>query len=647
MLTLLAYLKSEKLISELNYQFAKLIDNKQQNQGYSKLQQDLAILVSALVSFNVMQGHSCIRLDSALASNPFGLNRELSDAILQKIEHISPLEWQSVLANHIAFSADPNKVTPMLFQHQRVYFYRYWQAENQIAQYLQQAVSLPTQNTNFTLEQQIITQFFPEKSENIDWQKIAVATALKQSFSIISGGPGTGKTRTVAILLAALQLKQLKLGLPLLNIALVAPTGKAAARLKESIHQNLQGLSLPDNLKNEVPTKASTIHSLIGIYPHSDTPRYHSQNPLHIDLIVVDEASMIDLFVMDKLLNALKPNTRVILLGDKDQLASVEAGSMMSELGQFLTLGYSPAHSHYLSETTGEMIPAKSDNPPFICDSLCHLRHSYRFDDRSGIGQLAKEINAQQAISSWDIFADSQFTDLSLCAYPNASEFATQPLWTQHCVEMVVKKAVMLYRDYLQEVKHYRSEPTKENIQAIFTAFQQVRFLSALRVSELGVEKLNHTIAEALLQHHLVHFRNSRENYIGKPILVTENAPQLNIYSGDIGIILPDEQGKLRVYFETQTEKGDYLSISVNRLPSNEPAYVMTVHKSQGSEFAHTLLIMPLTFSPVISKELLYTAVTRAKSQFTLFSNEKIWKQGVNMKIQRQSGLTEQLASFH
>lgn len=648
MLTLLAHLKSEKLISELNYQFAKLIDNKQQNQGYSTLQQNLAILVSALVSFNVMQGHSCVRLDSTLASNPFGLNnRELSNAILQKIEHISPLEWQSVLANHIAFSNDPNKVMPMLFQHQRVYFYRYWQAENQIAQYLQQAVSLPIQNTNFTLEQQIIAQFFPEKSENIDWQKIAVATALKQPFSIISGGPGTGKTRTVAILLAALQLKQLKLGQPLLNIALVAPTGKAAARLKESIHQSLQELSLPDNLKNEVPTKASTIHSLIGIYPNSDTPRYHSQNPLHIDLIVVDEASMIDLFVMDKLLNALKPNTRVILLGDKDQLASVEAGSMMSELGQFLTLGYSPTHSHYLSETTGEIIPAQSTNPPFICDSLCHLRHSYRFDDRSGIGQLAKEINAQQAVRSWDIFARSEFNDLTLYNYPNVNEFATQPLWTQHCVEMVVKKAVMLYRDYLQQVKHYRSEPTKENIQAIFTAFQQVRFLSALRVSELGVEKLNHAIAEALLQHHLVHFRHSRENYIGKPILVTENAPQLNIYSGDIGIILPDEQGKLRVYFETQTEKGDYLSISVNRLPSNEPAYVMTVHKSQGSEFAHTLLIMPLSFSPVISKELLYTAVTRAKSHFTLFSNEKIWKQGVNMKIQRQSGLMEQLTNFN
>ena len=176
----------------------------------------------------------------------------------------------------------------------------------------------------------------------------------------------------------------------------------------------------------------------------------------------------------------------------------------------------------------------------------------------------------------------------------------------------------------------------------IFAAFQQVRFLSALRVGEFGVERLNLAIAEALQQAHLIHFNHSRDSYMGKPILITENSPQNHIFSGDIGIMLPDESGKLRIYFET-TGTEEPLSLSPNRVVQYEAAYVMTVHKSQGSEFAHTLLIMPTTYAPIVTKELLYTAVTRAKQQFTLFSHEKVWLQAVNADIQRQSGLNAQL----
>lgn len=644
MLKLLAELKKENLISELNYQFARFIDSKQQTQSYTEQQKNLATLLAGLIAFAVMQGHSCLHLSSSLAKNPFGLSgkyQDFAEQISQKIGNIEPLEWKNLLADHIAFSQDPAQVAPMLFQHQRLYFYRYWQAENQIADYLQQAVSSEQNSTNTALHKEILDYFFADEAE-INWQKVAVATALQKKFSIISGGPGTGKTRTVSILLAALQLKQLKLDLPLLNIALVAPTGKAAARLKESISNNLTKLTLPESLKNAVPTQASTIHSLIGITPNSDEPKHNAQNPLHIDLIVVDEASMIDLFVMNKLFNALKPTTRVILLGDKDQLASVEAGNMMSELGKFLHYGYSRAHIHYLQENTGYELPLIYPEVPAICDSLSHLRKSYRFNEKSGIGQLAAEINGQQAVRSWEIFANPQFNDLTLFSYPTPNEFADIYQYQQQCIKMVVEKAVELYQDYLSLVKQRAQDPQQVSIKQIFTAFQQVRFLSALRVSELGVERLNQTIAEALQQKGLVHFRQARENYLGKPILITENAPQLHIFSGDIGLVLPDETGNLRVYFETE-QNGKPLSIIPSRVPSHEPAYVMTVHKSQGSEFEHTLLVMPLQASPVATKELLYTAVTRAKKHFTLFSNEKVWKQGVKSEVQRQSGLKEQI----
>lgn len=649
MLNLLYALKEEKIISELNYQFAKMIDGKQQGMGYSEQQQNLAVLLSGLLSFQVMQGHSCLRLSSSLARNFFGLqerklSRDYYTEILQKIGDIQPLEWPSLLSHHMAFSQHPSQIAPLLFQHERLYFYRYWQAEHRIAQALQQKVEIKQHQADNRLNRQILERFFPPQTA-IDWQKIAVATSLNQSFSLISGGPGTGKTRTVAILLAALQLKQLEQGLPPLKIALAAPTGKAAARLKESIAANLAQLELPPSLKQQVPTQASTIHTLLGIRPNSDLPEYHLTHQLSYDLLVVDEASMIDLFIMEKLFNALKPSTRLILLGDKDQLASVEAGNAMSELGDLLTFGYSEAHCHYLSETTGHTLFAQNTHIPPICDSLCHLRHSYRFDENSGIGELAKRINMQQAGESWQLFSNTQFNDIQRYAYPPIETFSEKSHWVQHCVKQVVEHAVSQYRLYLTLVNKRVESPETVSVSDIFAAFQKVRFLSALRVSELGVERLNQTIAEALLQARLVDFKQSRENYIGKPILITENAPQQQIFSGDIGIVLPDEQGKLRIYFETQIE-GKHLSISPSRVPNYEPAYVMTVHKSQGSEFEHTFLVMPLGFSPVLSKELLYTAVTRAKKAFTLFSEEKVWKSAVRTEISRQSGLKAALLTL-
>lgn len=648
MLALLSQLKNDHHISELSYQFAKFIDRQQQGLGYSIEQQNLAILLAALMTEHLAEGHSCLHLGSAAAHNPFGMAHKRPEwyaQMLQKIGGKSPLEWQQALQGHIAVSSQIEQPAPLLFLGDKLYFYRYWQAENQIAQRIRQAVSFVPENADLSLHKVILDHCFSEPvASEPDWQKIAVATALKQPFCLISGGPGTGKTRTVAILLSALQLKQIEQQLPPLKIALSAPTGKAAARLKESIVANLAKLALPDSLKNSVPNQASTIHRLIGIRPDSDEPSFNPKNPLPFDLLVVDEASMIDLFVMEKLLNAIKPTCRVVMLGDKDQLASVEAGNIMAEFGKFLTLGYSAAHSDYLAHTTGYAIPTITPDVPAICDCLCHLRKSFRFNEQSGIKRLADEINAKQAVRSWQQFTQPDFTDLQLIEYPQIQTFADKTQWIQHCVHLVLEQAVALYRDYLHAVQQRQQNPHSMSVREIFHRFQQVRFLSALRVGEFGVELLNQRIAEALQREKLVQFRHSREHYLGKPILVTENVPALQIFSGDIGIILPDETGKLRAYFETEID-GKPHSISLSRLPNNEPAYVMTVHKSQGSEFAHTLLIMPLHSSPVLSKELLYTAVTRAKKQFTLFGNENIWGQAVSTQNQRQSGLMNQLNS--
>lgn len=644
MLTLLETLKAENHLSELNYQFAKMIAHKQQAYNYNESQQNLAILLAALLSFHVMQGHTALRLDSNAAQSFFGLEhkkleRDFQSEILQKIGHISPLEWQDMLHDHIAFSHSPLQIAPMLFQHGLLYFYRYWQAEHNIALYLQQAVEFPEEFANVDLDKQILSELFPEKTPEIDWQKIAVATALRQRFCVISGGPGTGKTTTVAKLLVALQTRQYRQQKSALNIALVAPTGKAAARLKESISNSFEKMQLTF----EIPTYASTIHRLLGVRPNSDTPTYHARNPLHLDLLVVDEASMIDLSLMEKLMNALKPSTRLIILGDKDQLASVEAGAIMGELGEFVQLGYSSAHCDYLYKVTGYSLSEQASVLP-ICDTLCHLQKSHRFSEHSGIGQLAALVNQQKENESWRIFTKFQ-TDLVCIKYPSTTQFTEKRQWIQHCVNLVVEKAVEHYQVYLKLVQQRMGNPDKVSVNEIFEAFQKVRFLSALRVSELGSERLNQSIAEALRKARLLNFTFSRDSYAGKPILITQNSPENNIYSGDIGIILPDEHNQLRVYFDTKVEN-THLSLSLSRLPEHEVAYVMTVHKSQGSEFEHTFFIMPLNSAPVITKELIYTAVTRAKQTFTLFSEEKVWKIGVRANVQRQSGLQEQLKSM-
>ncbi len=646
MLSILEYFKKQSIISELNYQFAKMIDKKQQKYAYSQQVQDLAVFLSALMSYHTMQGNTALDLNSSFAKNPFNLNykkidEDIRQLFLQKLANITPLDWQEKLKDHIAFSNNSEKITPMLFQHQMLYFYRYWQSENRIATALKQAVTSEEKIANNDINQTALNHLFSSHlTENIDWQKIAVATALSKKFTLISGGPGTGKTTTVIKLLLALQLKQAKLGLPALKIELTAPTGKAAARLKESISGNLASQNLPEELKKQIPTNALTLHRLLGINPMSDLPKFNKENPLFLDVLVIDEASMIDLSLMEKVINALKPTAHLIMLGDKDQLASVEAGAIMGELGELISYGYSENHCQYLNQITSYNIYPQNNNVPVICDSLCHLRHSYRFNENSGIGHLSSQINAQQADRSWQIF--THFDDLNLIEYLPATAFDEKAKWIEHNLKQIIHTTLELYSDYFDLVKKRIADPRSVSIEQIFTSFNKVCLLSALRVSEFGVDKLNERIAQTLLQKGLVHFNHSRENYLGKPIMITENTPQSHIYSGDIGLILPDENQKPRVYFETKIED-KYHSITPNRLPSYETAYVMTVHKSQGSEFEHTVLILPLNYSPILTKELLYTAVTRAKKRFTLFGSQQVWQQATRAKIQRQSGLLKQL----
>lgn len=450
-------------------------------------------------------------------------------------------------------------------------------------------------------------------------QKLAAATAAARPFTVISGGPGTGKTTTVAKLLAILVEVGLRAG-QAPTIRLVAPTGKAAARLTESIGNALAQLPLAPEVKEAIPASAGTLHRLLGVIPGRNQFRHHAGNPLHLDLLVVDEASMVDLPMMARLLDALPEHARLILLGDKDQLASVEAGAVLADICGFVTQGPSLAQADWLGRQTGQHVVGQPEGA-LIRDSLCLLTRSWRFDERSGIGRLARACNAG-SVRDVEAVWRAGFADIALHE------------WSGDRYEALVAQAVEGYRHYLEGVK--QGAGCKE----IFRAFNDFQILCALREGPFGVEGLGQRIEQALQRAGLI--QRGGDWYAGRPVMVVQNDHGISLYNGDIGLCLPGDDGRLRVWFEQPD--GSLRSLLPSRLPPHESVYAMTIHKSQGSEFAHTVLVLPDSPSPLLTRELVYTGITRAKKRLDLYGTPALLAMAVRKKTERYSGLALRLS---
>lgn len=484
---------------------------------------------------------------------------------------------------------------------------------------------------------QSLDQLIPQ-DHCLNWQKVAAAVALSRRFTVISGGPGTGKTTTVAKLLAALVLQE-KTEQQSPNICLVAPTGKAAARLTESIGNAIVQLPIDNATKALIPVQASTLHRLLGSIPNSTQFRHNSDNKLHLDILVVDEASMVDLPMMCKLFDALPNHARIILLGDKDQLASVEAGAVLGDICSFLDFGYSARQSNLLSRLTGFIIePIKSSvSIPPVSDSLCMLQKSYRFNKRSGIGQLATAVNMGD-VNAVESICKKGFEDITVNALTGEGFSSLLELLHQE------------YRDYL-ELAHQlplmsdqaNISKLKLDVKLVLDAFNRCRLLCAVREGEFGVIRLNQRIERLLTNRKLIS-PNDDLWYVGRPIMILRNDYNLGLFNGDIGICLPDlssNEKRLKVYFELPD--GTVKGILPSRIPQHELAYAMTIHKSQGSEFGTTLMVLPMEFSPVLTRELVYTGITRAKKSLCLFANPRVLHNAISVKTERTSGLTVRL----
>ncbi|PCM44113.1 exodeoxyribonuclease V subunit alpha [Marinobacter sp. ANT_B65] len=713
MLELLDSWQQAGWIRPLDVRFARLIQDLSEEQGEAP--QPLVLLLAALTSHQVGRGHVCVDLATLLADadstlslppeDPKGANVFSDPENTERVRtgpgellaEISTQECLSALGKALAV-CDGSHTTPLVIDDTRLYLRRFWRYEQQIAagilQRLAQAstVSDPASPAAITLSRALDTLFKPQDSAGppVDYQKLACALAARNRFAVITGGPGTGKTTTVVNLLAALQSvagESTERNGRKYRIRLAAPTGKAAARLNESIGGAVSRLpltQLPGQVSlADIPTRVTTLHRLLGSRPDTRKFRHNHDNPLLVDILVIDEASMVDLDLMASVFDALPASAQLILLGDKDQLASVDAGAVLGELCQRAAGGhYQPATVQWLQTITGTDIPSDlQDNEGQPMDqAVAMLRKSYRFAEGSGIRQLAEAVNTNTLNANiLEQARNAGFEDVvwlnGITKKPSLE--TTQALICSHAVtgspqafrnngegrmdgNQQPLPPPVGYRHYLKLMQDHNlnSNSTTEQwdqlAKSVLLAFSDFQVLCALRRGPWGVEGLNELIAHHLLAQRLI--PRAEGWYAGRPVLITGNDYNLGLMNGDVGITfsLPVQadtrntdrspQTVLRVAFPANDGSGTIRWISPSRLQQLETVYAMTVHKSQGSEFNHTCLVLPDRLSPVLTRELVYTGITRARNWFSLITGDaSVFSESVDQRVVRASGLASVL----
>ncbi len=604
------------------------------------------LLYLMLTSAQLAQGHLC--LDFAIAAQtPSAL---LPTALRQRpqarwladfCQAQPPLQILNQLRARPALVATTAESghCPFVLRGNRLYLRRYANDEQCIAGFIA-ARRQADQGLRQTLDplqlRPVLQMLFPAPATDIDWQQQACALAASSYFAVITGGPGTGKTTTVLKLLLLL----LRQSATPLHILLAAPTGKAAARLTESLAQSRSSLAqaLPQlaDLLPQLPVRAHTVHRLLSPKPDGSGFRFDAAHLLPADVVIVDEASMLDVTLFAALLRALPPQCRLILLGDKDQLASVEAGAVLAEICRHAEAGgYSQASAAWLEQLTGQPLSESylSNTPDPLDQQVMMLRKSHRFDAKSGIGRLAQAVNQ----------GDSAATALLQAAAP-AGDLAVQLLEKEQLPAQVSQRLVVLLAPYLQLLQQPVSAATMDaQALALHQQFGQLQLLCALRQGPAGVESVNQALEQALAAGRFISKHSGW--YHGRPVIVLQNDYSTGLMNGDIGICLAVEQqgvSQLRVAFVQQDPRQPHAVrwFLPGRLPPLETAFALTVHKSQGSEFGHAILLLPPADSPVLTRELIYTAITRARRQFSLLlSDWQVFERAVARRIIRHGGL--------
>lgn len=687
-------------VEPIDYFFAKevtfsLISENNNEHKFDTFARDNLFHLCLALSASLREGHSCLPL-TLIAGKLWGHsfvahryeNSQADSSDLVAEQNILPgdsivkskaqggfsfanLTFLHTLLTTLSIAGEHEQL--IVFDQNRLYIRRYFLFEQNLTSSIRTRL---VELHHYSQEKILccLDSLFPQSIEysskddskpDIDWQKIAVANAINKNFSVIAGGPGTGKTYTVTKLLAALlMLEQQRCwekldNQPLviqendhqqtpLKIALVAPTGKAAQRLSESIVNAISGFKgLVDiNVLSKIPTKAQTIHRLLGVIPNSPNFKHHKDNQLAFDVVLIDEVSMVDLPLMTRLINAVKDTTRLVLLGDADQLPSVATGSILADIAPRPHYGFTDNNLNYLAtvcklnkEQLDTSFSSSVSTQGQCSDYLTFLMKSRRFDGQGGIGLLAHSVIQGNYKCSWHLLEkaikdddNKQSNELTL-AQGNLNDWLL-PLVNQY----------------------YRPIARAADINSAFILLSQFRVLCATRQGTFGVEAINDVIKTYLGKNKPRLHHNQSQLYHGQPIMITENDYHLGLFNGDIGIIwlVKDTSGNthLMAHFENNSSTDSENSIKTfipSRLPSFETVYAMTIHKTQGSEFSHVAMAISATpqdkkiegkGSKLLSRELLYTGITRAKLMLTIAVNKSVWQQGVTAQVKRHSGLS-------
>ena len=605
-------LRKLRTFNEIDFQFAEWIVQREcLKTDLDDEHKALLFSLTLCLSFSANQQHSALAVKAVdtLTYSAFTGSDEQTDL---SIDFSNYSDWPKLFPETIGLAGE---VKPLILVPQTayLYLYKYHNAEEAIAQFINEESQV------YPLSEQTLSElnklFEPKDDQQVpqpDWQKVAAFMALRNRFSVISGGPGTGKTTTVARILTLLLKEN-----PKCKIDLVAPTGKAADRLAGSIKSTK---SWDKRVNQDIPEAASTIHRYLDYHGGTKKFRHNSLNKTSSDILLVDEASMVSLPIFSQLLSALKPSCRVILLGDKDQLSAVETGNVLGDLTSAENLNtFSKDFCDQYSSLSSTEFPYESSDITALTDSVVKLMFSRRFDENSGVGQLASLINRADESTPADEFS-SVFTS-----------FETIELNEKQDAESLRKDL-----SQLPFFKDYKSVLKTASVKELLSKLDEFRVLCPTRKDETGVDALNDFISKEIFK------QNEQALYHGRCIMIRQNNKDLGLFNGDVGVILHDAEDVPKAYFPANNEEG-YREFLPTILPDFETAFAMTIHKSQGSEYKHVLIPIPLQESALLSKGLLYTAVTRASERVTLYSSPQQLKQISANKTERASGLSLRL----
>lgn len=584
------------------------------------------------VSLKLAEGHTCVNIAN--------YNAELEES---EDEGVMPIDVEQLLHSRFV-SEGGDDVQPFIYYNGHVYLQRYFSYETEIIERIQHLIAQGRQHvehgiTALEKHKDFVQDLFSDHKvfedfsaeENINWQLVAAITAVLSHFSIVTGGPGTGKTTAVAKLLAILYTIN-----PTVKIALAAPTGKAAARMKESLMSaHIRGDNEEHRLIRELNVdmqrfdklNASTLHRLLGYRHGTHYFKHDAEHPLDYDVVIVDECSMIGASMMAKLLQAIKPTSKLILLGDKDQLASVEAGSIFGDicltqegLMNVVSAERGGSVNAFISEAAASLSAqymATDGLHNVLQEHIIELKKSWRFKSTEGIGEFSHAVinsTLSEELLHRDAPESGQY--VKVCNAYDAPE---------------LYELMDAYKVYIAE----------EDMAKALVKMNEVRFLCAVRSGNYGVKRYNEMIAAYLASEGVL--QPSHSFYENQPIMITKNDKEHHLFNGDVGLVRKDKAtDKYMAYFEDGESELGYRALPTAYLSEFTTVFAMTIHKSQGSEFAHVGIVLPNDKNtPLLTRELIYTAITRAKERAIIFSSDEVLMAGVGKQVERASGITQ------